>query len=681
MTIASSPGRGAVADPGHQLTEGVSIRSRRWIARIGLVCVGISLYGPWLRRGYLLSYDWTSGPHLVLPSGVYGLGEGRAAVAPVVLVLHLLSSLTFGIDPVAIALLLSPLVIGFGMESVLGDRPLAWFSAALLVSVNPFVDERLGVGAFGVVLALDVLPFLITAASQASSGQIQACVRCALLTVAGTALAPQFLLIAALLIVLTIAAQRWRTSSQVAIRRSIQGWFVGVALFFVCSTYWIVPSVVGGFPAYQRIGGGDLAAFPTQSDPHLGLLINLLGLYGFWRPALRSTKDIVGDWWIFLAAILVVVGYGWYRFRSRFDVRLKYGLLLSAVVGLALAAGPKGPTGGLFTALYNHVPGFRSFREPEKALLLLVLVYGTFFGVGVHRLVVGLGNRVARMTFGLVLLGLPFSYGVAQFWGLNELIKPIHYPVSWYQAERRIASAPGRILFLPWHSYQVYPFTGNRVVASPAPGFFSGDILVSENAEMPALGDDSTDPREAWVLHIEQAAQSENEIGKLLVPLGVRWVVLYHTTTWQADQWLFRQRDLVEIQRWRDLDLFENLDWAGEAYAKGLGGTVVPMALAPTSPIEVSTSRTLLTGKVTITLTNPYDKGWHIAGLKSHINAAGTNSFYADLSSARGLRSFTFAPWRITKVALVLSGLAVVTALASLLIRRRVPVDRSDTDL
>ncbi|MGH7922562.1 MAG: hypothetical protein ACREQM_21865, partial [Candidatus Dormibacteraceae bacterium] len=125
------------------------------MARVGLLILGVALYGPWLRPGSLLGYDWASGPNVKLPPALYGFGQGRAVGAPVAALYHFLTPLTAGVDPVAIALLLSPLMLGFGMEALLRDQPLAWFAAALLASVNPFVDERLGAASFGVVLAFD----------------------------------------------------------------------------------------------------------------------------------------------------------------------------------------------------------------------------------------------------------------------------------------------------------------------------------------------------------------------------------------------------------------------------------------------------------------------------------------------------------------------------------------------
>ena len=37
------------------------------------------------------------------------------------------------------------------------------------------------------------------------------------------------------------------------------------------------------------------------------------------------------------------------------------------------------------------------------------------------------------------------------------------------------------VLFLPWHEYFPTPFTGHRAIANPAPSYFAGTVLASQN--------------------------------------------------------------------------------------------------------------------------------------------------------------------------------------------------------
>ena len=662
-TTIGGPGASVSSDRSSPLGEqtGTSSKRQRWMYRVALFFLGVALYGPWLRPGYLLGYDWPSGPRNRVSPAIYGLGQGRAPVAPLTELIRGLHHISFGVDPIAVLLLLSPLILGLGMELIFPDRPLAWFAGALVLSVNPFVEQRLSVGSFGVVLAQNVFPFLVATARKSASGQIRASVATALVLAIGVAIYPQVLLPAAVLTVTIILAERWRNARRTPLTRAAGGWFVGIVVLAASSAYWVAPTLLTGVPAYQRIGSDDLRAFASQSDPHLGLFGNLLGLYGFWRPGIRSTKNVIGDWWLFLAAILLVVGYGTVMLLRRSDRRLVTPIAVSGLVGLALAAGAKGPTGGGFTFLYNNVPGFRSYREPEKALWLLEVAYAVFFGWGVVMLVHKLVTRLARLVFGAVLLGLPVVYGVAQFWGLNNGIAPAHYPASWYQAEKIIAASPGRILFFPWHAFQVYPFAGYRTIADPAPTFFSSDVLVSADSEMPNLGDDSTDPREGWVQHVEQVGMSNRRVGELLVPLGVRWVLLYHTTTWRSYDWLFHQDDVVLVRHWGDTDLFENVDWRGEAYETLPDGGTVKLAEKEASPTSIRLRGSVVPDS-TLTLTEAYDPGWRISGYVPERNHAGTNDF--TLTEPKSSAELTFGPSALLLYMVVLSGIVFTVASA-----------------
>ena len=86
---------------------------------------------------------------------------------------------------------------------------------------------------------------------------------------------------------------------------------------------------------------------------------------------------------------------------------------------------------------------------------------------------------------------LPLFYGNGLLFGAHGEIKPSQYPAGWYQADRVLAADhnPGRTLVLPWHEYMSYSFiqNQNRVVAPPAPSFFSVPVLTSTNPEVPGV--------------------------------------------------------------------------------------------------------------------------------------------------------------------------------------------------
>ena len=174
------------------------------------------------------------------------------------------------------------------------------------------------------------------------------------------------------------------------------------------------------------MGQASLDLYRTTGDPHLGLFTNVLGLYGFWRlgPGPELPKDAISGWPFLFVAILAIVLYGLWgvvrkpqkrnvisedtsgvrigndKEKTEFnftkslceqqDVELlrrqrtfAFFWIFVGVSGFFLALGSQGPTGGLFTWSYNHIPFFAIMREPQKFLMLLALAYAVLFGWGV----------------------------------------------------------------------------------------------------------------------------------------------------------------------------------------------------------------------------------------------------------------------------------------------------------
>jgi hypothetical protein len=579
-----------------------------------------------------------------LPSSLYGLGQGRAVTAPLDEAVKILQPLTLGVDPVAIALLLSPVIVGFGMEAILGENALAWFSAAVLYAVNPFVQERLGSAAFGLILSMDVLPFVVAFSYRAGAGRLDAWVKLALVIAAGTALSPQFLPLGAITAVVVLAARFWIEPRPVGPASTVRGLTIAASTLAVASAYWLIPTLTSGFPGYQRIGPRDLVAFASLGDPRLGLFGNLMGLYGFWRPVAVSGKSLLAGWWVLLTAILIVISFGfWAAKRSR--PSLAWPVAILGAIGLLVAAGSQGPTGTLFKLAYLHVPGFRMFREPEKALMLFVLSCAVFFALGTQYLCHQLAGTRSRRAIAAVLISIPLVYGWGQLFGDWGAITPARYPASWYSINRTLHADPGAMLVLPWHQFEALPFTHGRVVANPASAFFGSPVLVNDDDEIPALGSDGTDPRDSWVKELLAEGPNTRNAGHWLVPLGVKWILLEKTADWGGYTWLLNQSDVKLVAEYPDTYLLENTDWLGAAYATLPNGENVPVGGTLSSPISVRIDRSVI-GSASITVTLPFARGWHLAGGSPRQNAAGTMTFNPVLSGLKPGVSVTFSPWR-----------------------------------
>src|SRR6202000_2092562 len=91
---------------------------------------------------------------------------------------------------------------------------------------------------------------------------------------------------------------------------------------------------------------GQLASYRTQGDPRLGLLANVAGLYGFFRPGPVEPTHLLSGWAVVLAALLLVAALGYAAvLRDPASRRNGLAILGAGIAGYFLALGDQGPTG------------------------------------------------------------------------------------------------------------------------------------------------------------------------------------------------------------------------------------------------------------------------------------------------------------------------------------------------
>jgi hypothetical protein len=231
----------------------------------------------------------------------------------------------------------------------------------------------------------------------------------------------------------------------------------------------VAPMLLGARPAGALT---QLTAYRTQADPRVGLLVNVAGLYGFFRPGPIEPKNLFSGWPAVLAALMVIVAVGYVMvLRDAAHRRDGQAILSAGVVGYFLALGDQGPTGRLFRLAYQHVPGFVMMREPDKFAVLVALAYAYGFGWGIAWLTTRSRQKGAQVAAAAVAIVLPLVYTPNLLGGLGGQVKASEIPSSWSFASGLIGQ--DTVLFLPWHEYFPAPFTGQRVIANPAAFYFA----------------------------------------------------------------------------------------------------------------------------------------------------------------------------------------------------------------
>jgi hypothetical protein len=530
--------------------------------------------GPWLLPGYVFGTDWPGPRRIPLPPDL-------ASYAPLQAVLSAASSAIGGEATGKLficSVLFTAGALAYRAIPAGGFVPRAL--AATVYVVNPFVYGRLHYGQLFVLAGYAFLPWVAISVRRLL---VEPRVATSIVTAASFALLGVLSLhlffaagvLAAALVMTHVVATEHKL---LYLKRLAPALLLTTIVSLGASSYWIIPLLKGSGSEGSRlagIGSGDLKFFAAIPDKHLGLVPNLLGLYGFWAEATNrftSMKAFVPVWPLILGLLLILCGIGAFAaFRKR-DLELRpwvAGLLIAAVVALVLEAGMSQPmTAGLVEWVDAHFSPYRGMRDAGKWAAVLALVYSQLAALGALAILDWLRKWdtpqarvewIASIAAGL-LLALPLYYGNGLLYGAHGEIKPSQYPPGWYAADRMLASDkhPGRTLFLPWHEYMTYEFirNQNKVVAPPAPSFFSVPVVVSSNPEVPGIAR-PTDPDQVAITNLVRAGATGNW-ADVLAARGIKYILLAHELDWSGYSYLDSQPGITKVGEYGSISLYLN---------------------------------------------------------------------------------------------------------------------------
>lgn len=546
----------------------------RQILWVGFLTVLV--VGPWFLPGYIFGTDFAGDRRFDFPSSVHSYAGLEIALA--------LIAKVFSAEAAAKLLIFSSLfAAGVGAFRALpsgGFVPRAIASAVYML--NPFVYGRLLYGQLGVVAAYAILPWIVLRTRRLidQPSMKQSFATALGLVVVGILELHMLLLVGLLMVSLLLTrAVQCRRDFQYLIHLGL-GVLVAVGIAALASLYWLVPLLLGisdQGKTLAAIGPGDLAAFSVVPDHHLGLVPNLLGLYGFWAEGVgrfSSMKEFVPLWPIALAGLLLLALVGATaaltdRTEVSQDRAWVSGLLLAAIVALALEVGVADPHVAGFVRWIDSVfSPYRGLRDSGKWAAVLALVYSQLVPRGAMAVLAwtsGLDlGRVSAPAQALVAgltIALPLYYGNGLLYGTHSQIQPSQYPAGWYEADATLLADrhPGRVVFLPWHLYMSLHFVrnANTVILSPAPEFFSAPIVVSNDPEIPGVRA-PVDGDQTAISGLVRA-QAAGSWGPMLASRGIKYVLLVKEVDWSTYDYLNRQSGLVRVADYGSLVLYRNL--------------------------------------------------------------------------------------------------------------------------
>jgi hypothetical protein len=477
--------------------------------------------------GYLLQVDIVFGPRPgSVPSG-FGAPVAFLQAAGV----ELFGGELVGRVYAAGALFLA----GFGPMVLLRRAP--WYArsaAAFLGALNPWVYDRMVDGQWGVVVAAAGLFLWVAAweALQASPGAYRA-LMLALTGAAIAAFAPQMLgLVAVLMIVGSLWYRIWRDRTRL-LWTGASAAMLGVLLSYAAISFFLSDQA-GGYGTVRQFSRADFVFFRSVGGDDYGLLASLAGLYGYWgeRMGRFPLANEDASWWPLAAAVIVATALaGAWLHRQR------AWLLICGLLGLAVSAStafPAGLEGAVW--LSDRIPLAGAYREPQKwsALWLLALVT---LSAGAVESVAGLLRRRPRslaravapaLAYVLILAAL-LPAGINQIRALPSIVDPLEYPDYWYRTEDYLRSSVPRdepIIVLPWHLYQPLAASEGRLVANPARAFFSGNLVVPQNLEIPGRFTDVTSRYDRIGAVIEREGYGSCAVARAIREENVNWILV-----------------------------------------------------------------------------------------------------------------------------------------------------------
>ncbi|HKW71133.1 MAG TPA: hypothetical protein VJP81_11165 [Candidatus Dormibacteraeota bacterium] len=531
---------------------------------------------PWLQPGYIFGTDWPGPRRFDLPHDLTSTALLQVALAVVSRVLPaevtgklLVVSILFVAALTAYEAAPTTLKIGFVPRA----------AASILYVFNPFVFGRLHYGQLFLLAGYAVLPWVALRLRRLvlNPRVIQALIAAVSLALLGI-LSLHLLVVAGVLAVALVLTHTLAAKDRVAyLMRLGPVLLLMAAATLAASAYWVVPLVTGRGPegtVISGIGAGDLAAYAASPDPQLGLLPNLLGLYGFWAEGtgrFTAMKHFVPLWPVALGLLILVCAAGAVTsFRRNRDEAAPWvaGLLVAAAVGLVLEAGISQPITAVLVRWLDAIPIYRGMRDAGKYAALLALVYSQLFALGAAAVLDRIRterrpqlnvDQLHGIATGL-LLALPLFYGNGLLFGMHGEIRPSQYPSGWYAADQYLQADghPGRTLFLPWHEYMAYSFVRNqnRVVASPAPTFFSSPMVVSADPEVPGIEARRTADQVAISGLVSSGANGK--WADVLATRDVKYVLLAREVDWKSYSYLDQQIGLHVVSDYDSIILYRN---------------------------------------------------------------------------------------------------------------------------
>ena len=510
-----------------RLTEGSAARG--WPLRLWVAALVLAVSAPVLRPGYVLSYDAVAVPRQSFLPDSFGVGELLPRAVPAEAITVALTHLIAGQWVQKALLVAFLLVAGLGAARLVPTRrPLVAAVAATAYVWNPYVAERLVLGHWWLLLGYACLPWLVAWSARVARGERGAAPLLVVLVAVGSLVPSAGLLSCLVVVVILIACSDWRAVRPAALRVATV-----CGILVVLEAPWWLPGVLHHGPDAP----GTVDLFAARAEPALGVLGSVLSLGGVWNADV--VPDSRGLPVALVGVVLVLLGaaYGFRPLRERFPDGEAAGLVVLAVLGLALTLWTATAWGSdLLERVADLFPGAGLLRDAQKFVALWALLLCLLVALSAERLadLVRDSTGARAVLVGAVLVPVVVLPDLA--WGVAGRLVPVDLPPAWSEARADLLAStePGDVLVLPWGAFRAFTFNGGRTSLDPAPRWLPRTSVVDGRlvvATGTASGEDSATGSET-----DRSAEVTQLLGAGapgaagLAELGIGWVVVERGT-------------------------------------------------------------------------------------------------------------------------------------------------------
>ena len=463
------------------------------------VSVILLIVTPWfLHSGYLFFTDNVWGPNIILD-----WTSSWFLINLITKALSFIFSVAF-LEKIFISSTLMLILLGGKffiktVETKMSSRLV--FVLSLFALFNPFVYDRALYGQFGVLISYGCVFFILAYLYKAwQTLDFKNLYPAAIFTGLALMFSVHFIFLLTPLYLLFLISVFKQHKVWLALLFSL------IIILFI-NANWLIALVTSSSPLTNFVEQGitikDLLAFQTAGKNGGETFTNVIFMSGFWGKDQMRYLDLtkITGWqrsFIFLMPLII---YGFYLSFKK-NKALSFSLLAIFILAVFLAVGIKSPvTSGLTYFLYNNLPLYKGLREPQKWVAVIIPIYLFFISVGMSRLSRFKIAKNNSVLSNILLAAVIIMSAPSLLWGFNRQAAATPYPNDWYQVNsfliNRSAESYGcsdRILFLPWHLYQSFKWSG-KIIANPASTFFTCPVTSGTNMEFGGIYDNSLNPR------------------------------------------------------------------------------------------------------------------------------------------------------------------------------------------